>query len=262
LVPAVPDTSKDARSRLERELSQVFFSMQSRGLDCTVDVVSRGQTHYFCAYPDDYCVTELAHDEAKILIARAHRSTFQVVFALDAAAGTLELFARVPPKVKARLEVVFADVILGQELGEWNPSASYQLDHLLDRNFPLASDAVDGLRASIRRFRLRPRGTRRAIQVVGDPDGKSSDVYETMELYLTRLAVQRETVEVTLATFHFDLDERPGRKAGSFTFDVAPPSSCGLRNHPQDRIDLGEKYLRRWNVLVDGSSNDNRATAA
>jgi hypothetical protein len=262
LVAATPDTSPDALARLGREVSHTFFTMQSRGLNCTVDVFPRSGTYYFCAHTDDYSATEMAHDETKTLVTRVHRATFQVVFAFDAALGSLELFARVPPKVKARLETVFADVVLGQELGEWNPTTSYQLDHLLDRTFPLVTDAADGVRASIRRFRLRPRGSRRSILVSGDPDLGPTDVYDTMDAYLTRMAVQPTAVEVTQATFHIELDERPGRKTGAFSFDVAPPISCGLRNQPQDRIDLGEKYLRHWNVLVDEPSTRTSATAA
>ena len=60
-------------------------------------------------------------------------------------------------------------------------------------------------------------------------------------------------MDVTLITFCFEFDAVDGRKPGTATFDVAFPSSCGLRNQRPERIALIQKYLKLWKVDCSGS---------
>jgi hypothetical protein len=71
---------------------------------------------------------------------------------------------------------------------------------------------------------------------------------------LNRENISLNDVNLTLATFTFEFLPLDGRKAGTMTFDVAWPNSCGLRNQSPDRIELAQKYLKRWKIDVGGTS--------
>jgi type I restriction enzyme R subunit len=68
----------------------------------------------------------------------------------------LELFARGGKKVHGPLQEAFCQTVLGVEVGAADPlRAAYQLDHLLDPDFPLRTDAADRVaEARIIRMRL------------------------------------------------------------------------------------------------------------
>jgi hypothetical protein len=243
-----PKQSTAALQQLEQELSNLFQSKQGRGKECTVEVVTRGQTVYYFGYPDDYVQNVTAHDEHGKLAPRTFRQTFNVVFAYDRADGTLELFAKVTPRLKEDLEKLFARIILDHELVEWNPDAVYELNHLKDRNFALATDAADGARARIRRMRLSLMNSNRRIILEADPDHRPDDIYDMLEHCLNKNRVPVSAVNLTLVTLGFEFEAVDGRKPGSMTFNVAYPDSCNLRNQRPERIELVQKYLKRWKI--------------
>jgi site-specific DNA recombinase len=112
------DSSLPARNHLGQLISDLLLMEQGRGQDCTVEHFSRSDgTDYFFAYPDDFVQNVTAHDEDGVLTPRTFRQTFVIVFAFNGDEGTLELFARVAPKLKAKIENLFARAILGTDLG-------------------------------------------------------------------------------------------------------------------------------------------------
>jgi hypothetical protein len=223
-------------------------------------VFDRRDVTYVVARPDDVAETRLFHNDAGALVPLTQAPTFDVVFAFDRATGSLELFAQVAPRVKGDLERVFARVCFGRELGPWRPTATYRLDHLLDEGFRFDTEPADRVRVHLRKVRLRFPDSTRTIQFTADPDADlEHELADFVREALNPNAIALPAMKVTLATLNFDLDEVPGaRRAGGFTFDVAPPDGCGLRNQTDDRIALGERYLRRWGILVPA---DGGATA-
>ena len=241
------DTSRTARDRLGKLISDLLLLEQGRGQDCTVEHFSRSDgTDYFFAYPDDFVQNVTSHDEDGVLTPRTFRQTFEIVFAFNADEGTLELFARVAPKLKAKIENLFARAILGTDLGNWSPEAAYELNQLKDRTFELATDPEDRVRAYIRKVRLSFKNSERRIwlEVHDDHD----NIHEMIDECLNRENVSLDDVNLTLVTFTFQFHPLEGRKAGTLTFDVAWPSSCGLRNQRPERIEVAHKYLKRWKI--------------
>jgi hypothetical protein len=249
-LPAVPpDQSPEARDRLARGLSDLLVREQGRGRICTVDVFTRRGTVYFFAYPDDFVQNVTAHDDDRQLAPRTFRSTFSVVFAFCPADGSLELFARLPPRIKVLTEGVFAQSVLDYNLGEWRPDPSYELNGLKGSGFSPATDPEDGVTVHVRQMRLSLKNSHRTITLKADPD-RPGDIFRMLDEVLDKEQVPLSSVNVTLVTFCFEFDGRDGRRAGSVTFDVAFPSSCSLRNQPADRIEIVMKCLRRWGIYA------------
>lgn len=243
-----PDTSPAARNRLRQLISATLVRLQGRGQVCTIDVFERGATTYVFAYPDDHVQNVPAHDAEGILAITAFRPTFLIVFAYDHEEGSLELFAKLPPKVKPRLEELFAEVVLGRVLDQWEPNIVYDLNPLLHRDFALATDPDDACQARVRRLRLVPIGTRRRVLLEADPEAEREDIYDMFEDYLNQHNLPLEAVNVTMATLTFEFEPLDGRKPGPMSFDIGHPNTCSLRNQHPERIDIVRKYLKRWGI--------------
>lgn len=171
---------------------------------------------------------------------------------LSSMAGDLiwtdELFARVPSKLKSEIEKRFCEAILTSQLKDSAPSPAYELDQLKDSAFVLATDPEDQVYAYVKRLRLESmRHNRRILLEVQD---SRDSIHEMIQECLSSENVPLEEVQVTLATFTFEFLPVEGRRAGRVTFDVAWPSYCSLRNQRPERIELAQKYLRRWNIDV------------
>ena len=244
-----PDTSAEALERIGQAISDLLLIEQGRGQACTVEHFSRSDgTDYFFAHPDDFVQNVTAHDDDGKLTPQILRQTFVMVFAFNADEGSLELFARLPAKLKAKIENLFAQTILGHELGTWTPEAAYELDQLKDRNFRLATDPEDRVRVYIRKMRLSFKNDGRRILLEVE-DGNDS-IHDMIDECLNAEHVCLDDVHATLATFTFEFMPLEGRRPGTLTFDVAWPSSCSLRNQRPERIDIALKYMKRWKIDV------------
>lgn len=255
-----PDTSPVALERLGQAISDFLLMAQGRGQACTVEHFSRSDgTDYFFAHPDDFVENITAHDDHGNLTPQVLKQTFVMVFAFNADEGSLELFAKVPGKLKAEIEKLFCDAILARPLGDWTPEAAYELDQLKDRSFVLATDPEDQLRVFVRRLRLafNTNGRRILLEV---PDGQDS-IHEMMAECLSDENVSMDDVHATLATFTFEFLPQEGRKPGTLTFDVAWPHYCSLRNQRPERVEIAQKYLKRWKIDVGRSLSFDLETA-
>ena len=237
---------------LAEEVRQLLGESLGRVKNCTIEPLHRvdGTECFFCN-PDDHVRTITEHDPHGHLQPKSIRATFPVVFAYNGKEGTLELYAKIPGKLKPKLEAAFARTMLGVELGVWKPDAVYRLNHLKDPMFELLVDPEDGVRARITAMRLCCRNSDREITI--RIDGDTDEIQLALSQLLSDQYTSLAEMDVSLATFNFEFDAVDGRKPGSATFDVAFPSSCGLRNQRPERIALIQKYLKRWNVDCSGA---------
>lgn len=249
-----PDQSPAAKEKLETAISSLLKS-QGRGKDCTVETLTRGSVDYFFAYPDDFVQNVTVHDDDGKLAPEAFRQTMLIVFAYDRDEGTLETFARLPKPIKERLEIVFADAILHWELGTHEPDAAYELNQLKDSSFSLNTDGADNVVVRIRKMRLSGKHSGRRIHIEVDDDDPDDNIHKAIEECINLDEVPLSEWNATQVTFCFEFLPLDGRKPGQQSFDVTYPRSCSLRNARPERVELIQKYLKRWNI-------DRVATAA
>ncbi|MBX3433293.1 MAG: hypothetical protein KF847_08230 [Pirellulales bacterium] len=241
-----PDTSDEAIATFARDISSLLKA-SGRGKDCTVECLVRGSIHYFFAYPDDYVKSVLAHDADGVLSPELLRETLLLVFAYNQSDGSLELFAKGLNKAaKEQLERIFVDDVLHWSLGEYDPDAAYELNQLKDPLFDLTPDAADQIRIRIRKMRLSGNGRRVLIEI--DDDDPLDSIYKAIEECLNLGASPLSEWNATLVNFSFEFLPLDGRKPGRQSFDVAFPRSCSLRNARPERIEIIQKYLKRWKI--------------
>ena len=233
---------------LGHAISNCLRREEGRGQNCSVEYYRRRDgADVFVAYPDDFVRTVMAHDEQGRLIPRSSQQTFEIVFAYQAEDGTLELFAKVAPLVKPKLECLFGQIILGADLGPKCHAQPFNLNRLKDRYFCLETDPNDCVSVSIKRMRLDVPLLGR-LTVEPDSTGRGGDVYKVIDDCLNGETVSWDDVKISLATFHFRFEARPGRKVGTLKFDVAYPDRCSIKSTRPERIELTRNYLRRWRI--------------
>lgn len=242
-----PDTSPVAREKLERDISTLLKS-QGRGKDCTVEMLTRGSVDYFFAYPDDFVQNVTVHDQDGRLSPEAFRQTLLIVFAYNREEGSLETYAKLTKPVKEELEVLFADAILHWKLDAYDPDAAYELDQLKDPSFDLTPDPSDQLRVRIRKLRLSGKHSGRRLLIEVDDEDPDDNIHKALEECVNLETVPLSEWHATLVTFCFEFLPLDGRKHGQQSFDVGYPRSCSLRNARPERVELIQKYLKRWKI--------------
>lgn len=243
------DRSAEAIQQLETEISGLLTLEQGRGQQCTVESFSRADgTDYFYCSPDNFIENITAHDHDGKLSPQTLRQTFVIVFAYNRSEGSLEMHAPVPPKLKAKLEAIFARVILDTELGIWAPEASYKLDHLKDSAFELWVDPKDSVKVAIKRMKFRCKNSSRQITVEVDVEDPLDNIRRAIADMISQEVVPLTEMYLASVTLCIEFLPVDGRKPGTSTFDVSYPSTCNLRNQRPERVTLIKKYLREWNI--------------
>jgi len=248
----VPRTDAEALEALQEAMSAFYRERQGRGHHCRVEHFPRGNDHdYYFVYLSDYADTYINFDDAGNFQRTPERRAFEVVFAYDRDAGTLETYAKGGKKAIQPLQRVFARVILGESIGSEDPNERpYEFDRLLDSRFSFPTDPEDGIEeVSVRCLRLSILGRRRGrITLEADPEKGRDHIYEMLEEDLNRKRLPKSILHVTKATLNFKLNGH--RRSRSLTFNTAYPNSCDLKSKREDLRLLGEKYLKRWQIDV------------
>lgn len=239
-----PDVSPTARAKLEREVA-ALLKAQGRGKDCTLETLARDGVDYFFVRPDDFVQNVIVHDEDGQLAPESFRQTLLIVFAYSGQEGTLETFARLPKVMKEQLEGIFSEAVCHWELGPHEPDAAYELNQLKDPAFDLTPDPADRLRVRIRKLQLSAKfGGRRLLVEVDEDD----DVHRAIDECLNLERAPLSEWNVTRVSFCFEFLPLDGRQHGRQSFEVGHPRSCNLRNARPERVELIQKYLKRWNI--------------
>ena len=247
-----PGTDEETLRTLQSAMSAFYRERQGRGHHCRIEHFPRGSNQdYFFVYLSDYADTYINFDDGGNFQRTPERRAFEVVFAYDCNSGSLEMYANGGKKVIGPLQRIFSRVVLGQDLdAEDLNNTPYQLDGLLDRNFSFPTDPEDGIEeVCLPSLRLSVLGRKRSrITLEADPEKGPSSIYEMLEEDLNHSRLPRSVLQVTRATFNLKLN---GNGRGrSLTFSVSYPNYCNLKSKRDEQRELGEKYLRRWNIDV------------
>ena len=165
----------------------------------------------------------------------------------------MESYAPGGRQVRERLEAAFCDAVLGMEVGPADPlRPSYKLDHLLQTDYPLATDPRDRIaEGRIMAMTLSPVGSDGSVEIKASKKGPANDIYRKIERWLSDKHLPRESTAVLKVTFRLMFQhDGPGR-AATMTFTVGAPSSCDLKSWPDDKREIGERCLKLWEVTGD-----------
>ena len=82
-----------------------------------------------------------------------------------------------------------------------------------------------------------------------------------MEKYLDESRLPTAVLNVTQVGFKFAFAPREGEPQSSLSFEVSHPNSSNLKSKPERLREIGEKYLRRWEIDRAGTVEDSLAVA-
>lgn len=241
-------------NRLATALTEFYGPLQMRGRFCKVTHYARsGGAEYFFAYLDDYPGKHVMFDDDGRPNLQSGRYAFENVFVYNSNEGTMESYAPGGKKVREPLEALFCEAVLGVKVDPGTPvRPSYTLDHLLQTDYPLATDPRDRIvEARITAMTLSPVGSDASVLIKASRKGTPNDIYRKIERWLSDKHLPRESTRVLKVTFRLTFHhEGPGRTP-TMTFTVGAPNSCDLKSWPDDKREIGERCLKLWKVTGD-----------
>jgi len=246
-----PDLSDEAVAKLAAEIGKYYWDHQGRGGHCRGESFTRGDDRgYVFIYPQDYADTFIGYDKDGTFVRVPQQPAFEIVFAFDASAGVLDLYAKGDKRLRGKLEGMFARNILREEIGpEPADNDAYRLDGLKDRNFPMPTDPQDNIRlARVKTLRLYLPDYKGQIVLDTPATVESPEaLYSNMDEFLIARQIARESVRVGGATIQMVLRPNGDGREKKMEFNVSARGSHNTsRDRPEDQ--LARKYLKKWGI--------------
>lgn len=231
-----PAKVDDASIRnLERVLSTHFFNKEGRGKNCTVEPYRRGKLDYFFAYPEDYVHASIEYDGPKFKRTARHPA-FEIIFVYSQDEGKISLYMKGGRDAKKEVRALFADAILGLELGEFvEDDRVYDLAPLQASDPPFQFSPDSGIQSvAIKKFRLAINGSKERITLEANPERNPNAVYELRDKLCKSIPLSQMTITQVgvLVTF----TPGPAGKTSTRSFDINWPNSCSLKHDGNDAI--------------------------
>lgn len=214
------------------------------GEDCDLVQI----TVYREGLPDD----QFAFDGGGTLVRRAYRPVFEAAMTYEPATGVIEVVAS-DRESRAEMAQFLARDLLGVDFhSEKVPLRQYDLTVLLNP-FSFSTDIEDGIeRVDVRQLRLMPLdavGERVTLECLSKADRTIWSMADARLGASNLLGGGWVVTQAKLAIkFHPKGDARRGR---TLPLTITMPHGCNLKDQTEAEQLIGEKYLRRWGILVD-----------
>lgn len=221
---------------LEKVLSYHFHNKEGRGKHCTVEPYRRGKLDYFFAYPEDYAQAT-PEWEGEALKRSARHPAFEIIFVYSQDEAKISLYMKGSRDLKKKVRALFADTILGLELGEFvEDERVYDLALLQDRNPPFQFPADSGIQSvAIKKLKLAVNGSKERITLEANPEHNPNAIYELRDKVCNSIPLSQMTVTKVGIVVTFVPDPETG-KVGTRSFEVSWPNSCSLKHDGKDAI--------------------------
>ncbi len=240
-----------ACEELESSLCAYYRKSEGRGHCCRVLYHRRAKTlDYFFVNLSDYADTYDKLDADKHdFVRESEQRAFSLVFVYDKSAGSLDVYARGGKKVIEALQDIFGRVILDENLPpEDGKPAPFKLSVALNAAFDFPVDPADGLgHVRVRRMRCSIKGCKRRLQFEADPDKAPSDIHKMMADYINHANLPKALLDVDQLSLTFQFNEDGNGKPRSFSCSLSR-NSCDLKSKREEYREIGEKYLKQWNI--------------
>ena len=219
---------------LAKILSHYFHNKEGRGKNCTVEPYRRGKLDYFFAYPEDYAHASIEW-EGTTFKRSARRPAFEIIFVYSQDEGKISLYMKGSKDTKKEIRALFADTILGLELGEFvEDNRIYDLAPLQNSNPPFQFSPDSGIQSvAIKKFRLAIDGTTERITLEVNPKHNQNAIYELRDKVCKNIPPSQMTITQVGIVVTYIADAKTGGKS-TRTFDVSWPNSCSLKHDGND----------------------------
>ncbi|WP_442511610.1 hypothetical protein SH528x_003292 [Novipirellula sp. SH528] len=257
-VPAELTILPDAEEKLSSAIS-ALLRCDGRGLCTSVETIKRPEVIHFIVYTDDYVRRENTHDANGKLMSIAIRPTVQIIFAYYPLIGAMQMATSIKQPRKAQLEPIFAETVLGWELGLYESGPAYELGHLKDPNFDLVTDPADNIRARIEGMAFFNTQTNRPVSVSVDRKNPDDTIQRAIEEELSKQPGSQWHRDVKSVDIRIWFPTSQHHRASSPTIKVTP-RSCNVARLTSDRAEIVQRHLRMWGI--DHGAGEQSALAA
>lgn len=222
--------------RLEKILIQYFHTKEGRGKNCAIDCYRRGKLDYFFAYPEDYAHASIEWEGATFKRPARHPA-FEIIFVYSQEDGKISLYMKGKSETKKEIRALFADTILGLELGEFVEDVRvYDFSPLHNNNPTFQFPPDSGIQSvAIKKFRLVIDGTKERITLEVNPAQNQNAVYELRDRLCKNIPVSQLTITQVGIVVTFVPEPDTG-KISTRSFDISWPNSCSLKHDGKDAI--------------------------
>ena len=235
-------------AELGSRISAYYVAREGRGEKCKVEHRRRASgVDSFFAYPADYSSERLGYDADGELAPQPWNGAFEVAFAHDGSAGTVDQYAEGGKQVRDELSEIFAEVVLEQDKRPVQcRTKPYDMELFKNRELPFPSKPVDGL-IHIAVVALRVRSHSYAggtFTISAGVRGSPTSVYDVIrDLFAEdRVDLAHDTIlEATLRA----LVDCPGKRHRSITFKISE-TRCDLGDDAEEQ--MLRRYLRVWGI--------------
>ena len=219
---------------LEKILSNYFHNKEGRGKNCTVEPYRRGKLDYFFAYPEDYAHSSIEW-EGTTFKRSARHPAFEIIFVYSQGEGKISLYMKGNKDSKKEIRALFADTILGLELGEFvEDTRIYDLAPLQNSNPPFQFSPDSGIESvAIKKFRLAIDGTTERITLEVNPKHNQNAIYELRDRVCKNISLSQMTITQVGIVVTYISTPKTGEK-NTRTFDISWPNSCSLKHDGND----------------------------
>jgi len=245
----------EMRASLANSLRDYYWPHEMRGRHCHVEHYTRsGGNEYFFAYLDDWPDSRLVFEDDGAFEAVSQRFAFSVLFVFCPQDGSLELVARGSKAVHYPLQRAFAKSVFGIDVAPVDPlHPVYDLQPLLESDLTYPTETTDRIaQVRLKRIELMPIGSAlcgASLEIRFTSRIARREWLEMIHRQIEALGLARSQVEVRQAWFQLVFLNPGLGRTKTATFKVSLPSSCDLKTKSDEIREIGERCLKRWEIL-------------
>jgi hypothetical protein len=219
---------------LSKSIGEYFFEKEGRGGRCHIEHYKRDNLDFFYAFPEDFSKSEVEWVDNR-LEDLPHTMALEIIFVYCQEKNTLSIHAKKTAKNIPKLQQLFGQYILKQQLTSFIPVVEtkvYNLEALVEKDFNFIIDEdsdihlVQILQATAS-CKLNPK---EKIKVISCPDKNVNAVHE-------RLAkLNLEDVYISQVVLKAVFKPSKGKKLRQKQFSITTPDKCNLSMFGEDLL--------------------------
>lgn len=253
------DRSEQARHAFAQSIREHLAPRDGSGRTVKIEVFDRARVTgdvtdplvQVMAYVEGMAVSTLSFDDGE-LVRRLQRPPVEVAFAYSPATGALDVVAKGGRNERRALARLLLKHLLATELDpEQIPLRIYRLNNLARRQrFP--TDDEDHIK-SVRVLRLRLKAGNGGRVTIESGEDNGSDIWETSRQWFDdKDPLANGGFAIQHAKLSIEFRPSGSRKSGKkLPFEISVPNGCTLKDRTERERLIGEKYLSRWQLVVD-----------
>ena len=222
---------------LATALSNYFYTKEGRGKNCKVEPYRRGRLDYFFAYPEDYAQSSVEWEDADFKRSARHPA-FEIIFVYSQDDGKISLYMKGSKDTKKEVRALFADAILGLQLGEFvEDERVYDLAPLNTPDATFKFSPEQGIESvAVKKLRLAINGTKERIILEASPIKNPNAVYELRDKLFKGISASQLTITQVGIIVTFTPEASSNKRPITKSFEINWPNSCTLKHDGKDAI--------------------------